>query len=102
MTQTCEDPVAGVAAGPSETFRLATERLDNAPKSGTAQIEFCNPRAVREPRLELLRESIFENLGAAGLLNCPGPGHGAMKAASIRSARGYGPRKPRGSSSSTF
>jgi hypothetical protein len=64
MTQTCEDPVAGSAAGPSETFRLATERLDNANKAASAQGQ---NRAVREARLELLRESIFENLGAARL-----------------------------------
>ena len=64
MTQTCEDPVAGVAAGPSETFRLATERFDNANKAASAQGQ---NRAVREARLELLRGAIFENLGAARL-----------------------------------
>ena len=64
MTQTCEDSVAGVAAGPSETFRLPTERFDNANKAASAQGQ---NRAVREARLELLREAIFENLGAAKL-----------------------------------
>ncbi len=54
MTQTCEGPVAGVAAGPSESFRLATERLDDAPKSSAAQIEFCSPRTVRAARLKWL------------------------------------------------
>jgi hypothetical protein len=64
VTNTCEGPVAGVAAGPSETSRLATERFDNAEKATPAQGQ---NRAVREARLELLREAMFENLGAAKL-----------------------------------
>jgi hypothetical protein len=61
MTQTCETRRAGGAAGPSETSRLATERFDNAKTAAPAQGQ---NRAVRE---ELLREAIFENLGAAKL-----------------------------------
>ncbi len=53
------------AGGPPETFRLAMERLDNAEKATPAQSQ---NRAVREARLELLREAIFENLGAAKLV----------------------------------
>jgi len=64
MTQTCETRRAGGAAGPSETSRLATERFDNAKTAAPAQGQ---NRVVREARLELLREAIFENLGAAKL-----------------------------------
>ena len=65
MSLTCETRRAGGAAGPLETFRLATEHLDNAEKATPAQGQ---NRAVREARLELLREAIFENLGAAKLV----------------------------------
>jgi hypothetical protein len=64
VTNTCDGPAAGVAAGPSETSRLATERFDNAKTAAPAQGQ---NRAVREARLKLLREVIFENLGAAKL-----------------------------------
>ena len=43
---------------------MATECFGNAANSGDAQGQ---NRAVREARLELLREAIFENLGAAKL-----------------------------------
>ena len=65
MSLTCEPRRAGGAAGPLETFRLAMERLDNANTTPPAQSQ---NRAVREARLKLLREAIFEDLGAAKLV----------------------------------
>jgi hypothetical protein len=63
MRQIHEGPPLA-AGGPPETFRLATERFGNTEKATPAQSQ---NRAVREARLELLREAIFENLGAAKL-----------------------------------
>ncbi len=40
---------------------------ESAPKIAPAQAEKRNPRAVKEARIELLREAIFENLGAVSL-----------------------------------
>jgi hypothetical protein len=51
-----------------------------------------------------LKSRLAKLLGLIGpkSLSTQPNGPARMKAASIRSARGYGPRKPRGSSSSTF
>jgi hypothetical protein len=62
MTQTCETPpgMAGLAKSvPGGNTR------ETGPNSVPNQAEILrNPRAVREAKLELLREAIFENLGA--------------------------------------
>jgi hypothetical protein len=59
MGQIAERPPLA-PGGPRETFRLRFDAKTAAPAQG-------QNRAVREARLELLREAIFENLGAAKL-----------------------------------
>jgi hypothetical protein len=56
---------AGGAAGLHKTSLLGrNDDLPNAPEIVPAQAEILrNPRAVREARLELLREAIFEACG---------------------------------------
>src|ERR1700730_8006797 len=62
MAQTSETPpgMAGLAKSvPGGNIR------ETAPNSAPNEAELLhNPRAVREAKLELLREAIFENLGA--------------------------------------
>lgn len=70
MAQTCEGPPRGGSAdGPGKSSCL--EGIDSspiAPKTAPSQAEISrDPRAVREAKLELLREAIFENLGAVSL-----------------------------------
>jgi hypothetical protein len=70
MAQTCEGPPRGGSAdGPGKASCL--EGIDGstiAPKTAPSQAEISrDPRAVREAKLELLREAIFENLGAISL-----------------------------------
>jgi hypothetical protein len=69
MTQTCEGQPPGERGGPGNSSCL--EGIDSsaiAPKTAPSQAEISrNPRAVREAKLELLREAIFENLGAVSL-----------------------------------
>ncbi len=62
-----KNPAAGGAAGLSESVCLSADLQVNIPNEAPAQAEKRNPRAVREARLELLREAIFENLGAVSL-----------------------------------
>jgi hypothetical protein len=59
MDQIVERPPLA-PGGPRETFRLATERCDNAKTAAPAQGQ---NRAVREARLKLLREAIGEQAG---------------------------------------
>jgi hypothetical protein len=67
MTMQCEGPPRREAA-PLELSALAADDQGIARNTAPAQAEvFRNPRAVGEAKLELLREAIFENLGAAGL-----------------------------------
>jgi hypothetical protein len=69
VTQTCERPSPGEGDGPGISSCL--ENIDSSENSQIerpAQAEILrNPRAVREAKLELLREAIFENLGAVSL-----------------------------------
>jgi hypothetical protein len=69
MNHTNETRRAGGATGLDKTSFLAgLDNRDIQPKLLPAQAEvFRNPRAVLNARLELLREAIFENLGAVSL-----------------------------------
>jgi len=63
MTLHMKNPTAGGAAGLDKTSLLGRSP-PNAPEIAPAQAEILrNPRAVKEARLELLREGIFEACG---------------------------------------
>jgi hypothetical protein len=67
MSLTCETRRAGGAAGPENAVGLAANSTDIARKNALPQAEARrNPTAVIVG-CELIREAIFENLGAARL-----------------------------------
>jgi hypothetical protein len=66
MTLHMKNPAAGGATGLDKTSSLpgGIDDPSNAPEIATAQAEILrNPRAVKEARLELLREAIHEACG---------------------------------------
>src|SRR5437660_578271 len=68
MTQKREARRAGDAAGHENAVCLAAKSTDIARKNALPQAEVRrNPTAVIEARCKLIRELIFENLGAAPL-----------------------------------
>jgi hypothetical protein len=68
MSLTCETRRAGGVAGPENAVCFAANSTDIARKNALPQAEVRrNPTAVIEARCELIRELIFENLGAARL-----------------------------------
>lgn len=66
MPQTNQTPRGN--AGLDQSFSLLRDNREIARNSASTQAEILrNPAAAREAKLELLRESIFESLGAVRL-----------------------------------
>jgi hypothetical protein len=67
MTLTCERPPRRDSEDGPEAVCLSANASDTAPNSAPKAEILRNPHAVREAKLELMRETIFENLGAVSL-----------------------------------